>query len=239
LLALIEATNVIRRGHADVMLVGGLGSRLSITPITYRSDENLSHRNDQPEAASRPFELDRDGMVNGEGSAAVLLESSEHALARGAHVMATISGYGQAYAGQFDPRQSPPRGICSSIQQALASAGIAASDLCHVNAHGLSTQEHDRWEAAAIADTLGPVRVTAPKSYFGNLGAGGGMAELLVTLFAFEKGFVPPTLNYHRPDPLCPVTVPREAVPSTNSHALVLSQSTMGQTVAVVLGKAM
>jgi 3-oxoacyl-[acyl-carrier-protein] synthase II len=133
-------------------------------------------------------------------------------------------------------RTFPDQAIRTSIKLALKNAGLAASEIGHVNAHGLSTQGSDQAEAQAIREMLGDVPVTALKSYFGNLGAGSGAVELLGTLAAFESGRIPPTLNYERPDPACPVNVvagqPLSGQPAT---ALVLNQTLMGQSVALAL----
>jgi len=236
LLALSEATRVIQRGHADVMIAGGSGTRLNLTPIQYRDDSNLSRRQQPPAAASRPFDADRDGLVNGEGAAAFVLERKEHAEARNARILASIRGCGNSFE---PPRNGQARSgiaIVRSIQQALRESALTPAEIGHVNAHGSSTVEGDRTEAQAIRQCLGAVPVTAPKSFFGSLGAGGGAVELAVSLLAFEHDEVPITLNYQTPDPACPVNVVHGApLRGAQRTAIVLNQSSSGQAVALVV----
>jgi 3-oxoacyl-[acyl-carrier-protein] synthase II len=236
LLALIEAVEVLRRGLADVMIVGGAGTRINVTPLAFRGDMLLSHRQDDPAAACRPFDADRDGVVNGEGAAAFILETREHAAARGATIQAEVWGRGQSFEipQAADFAQGP--GLQRAIRGALQRAELEGSEVGHVNAHGLSTRDDDRREAAAIRTTLGDVPVTAPKSFFGNLGAGSGAVEMVASILALEKHRVPMTLNYQRPDPECELNVVHDQpLEGRRPTSLVLSYSTTGQTAAVLL----
>jgi 3-oxoacyl-[acyl-carrier-protein] synthase II len=237
--AVTEAMRVLERGQADAMIAGGTGSR--IHPASWVRDPilNLSHRSHDPAAASRPFDAQRDGTVNGEGAAAFLLETRPHAQARGATILARILGA----AGTFEPCRNGEvlrgRGIRQAISGALRDAGLLAGDVGHVNANGSSTILDDRIEAQAIRDTLADVPVTAPKSFFGNLGAGTGAVEMAVSVLALQKGYVPPTLNYQYPDPHCPVNViHRQSLRINAPTALVLNHTNRGQAVAVVLAAA-
>lgn len=231
LLALIEAANCIERGHADIMIAGGTSSRLSLTPIMYRGDSNLSHRLENPEAASRPFDAQRDGMVNGEGAAAYVLETRASAEARGAKILARILGYGRA----FETAKSS-RGTEAAIKGALATARLSPADVGHVNAHGVSTIEEDIIEAQAIRNTLGDVPVTAPKSFFGNIGAGSGAVEMAASVLSFAHGEVPVTLNYEFPDPNCPINVIHgQPLRPDQPTALILNKSVTGQTAAIAI----
>ncbi len=238
LLAIAEGMRVIERGAADVMIVGGTGSRLHPLAWAFRDNgQLLSPRTDRPEQVLRPFDASRDGMVYGEGAAAFVLESRQHARARGARILARILGF----ANRFEPctpgKPFSGGAIRAAIRQSLRDAHLEPGDVGHVNAHGLSTQLHDRAEARAIHDTLDDVPVTAPKSYFGNLGAGSGAVELVATLAAFETGRVPRILNYERADPECPIHVVRDdPLPAGRKTAVVLNQTLMGQSVAMVLG---
>lgn len=236
LLALTEGMRIIERGQADVVVTGGASSRLHPTLLVWQGDQHLSHRAEAPAAASRPFDLDRDGMVNGEGAAAFVLESRQHAEARGANILASILGY----ASNFEPRANgcPIRGVAisSAIEHVLRTAHLEPKEIGHVNAHGDSTIDHDRAEASAIHSVLGEVPVTAPKSFFGNLGAATGAVEMAVSLIALSEGKVPVTLNYDRPDPACPVNViHRNPLLNCKPTALLLNQAPMGQSVAVVI----
>ncbi|REK07162.1 MAG: beta-ketoacyl-[acyl-carrier-protein] synthase family protein [Planctomycetota bacterium] len=236
LLAIAEGMRVIQRGAADAMIVGGTGSR--IHPMTWAFRDNIqlhSPRTEQPELVSRPFDAGRDGMVYGEGAAAFVLETRQNAEARGARVLARILGFASRFEACTPAKTFPGEAIRASIRQAMAEAHLEPSEIGHVNAHGLSTRLHDQGEAHAIRDTLGDVPVTAMKSYFGNLGAGGGAVELLGTLSAFETGSVPRTLNYEQEDPQCPINVVREPLATKHKTAVVLNQTLMGQSLAMVL----
>ncbi len=237
LAAVAEAVGVLRRGQADAMIVGGGSSRLHPATLVRAAILPSSLRSDDPAAACRPFDARRDGMVYGEGAAALLLETSAHTAARGVKVQARIL----ASAATFEPhgREQPLQGhaIGRAIRAALQAAGLSPQDVGHVNAHGASTPNDDRIEAQAIRATLGDVPVTAPKSCFGNLGAGSGAVELAASVLALQNGLVPPTRNYQHPDPDCPVNVvhdqPLEVKQPT---AVVLNHSPCGQAMAVVLG---
>ena len=235
LLALIEALRVIERDQADVMIVGAAGTRVGLTGWMYRGDIGLSHRNDDPQAASRPFDADRDGMVNGEGAAALIVETRQHAQQRGATVLASIAGGGSFTATRRDV-QSFRQAIKLSLQATLASAGWRASDVGHVNAHGLSAVEADEAEALSIRDVLGDVPVTAMKSLFGNIGPAGSLLELIGSVLALQHDQIPITLNYATPDPRCPVRVIHERpLEDRIASALKVSFSTTGQTAAVAI----
>ncbi len=238
LTAIGEAARIIERGAADVMIAGGASSR--IHPIIWARSPLLpvSRREDDPAKVLRPFDANRDGFIHGEGAGALILENRRHAEARGAKILARVAGFG----GSFEPGSNgkPVQGDATrrAIRSALGSAGLTPRDIGHVNAHGLSTVADDRAEAAAIRDLLGDVPVTAPKSFFGNLGAGTGVIELAVSVLALDAGEVPVTLNYEQPDPACPVNVLyRQPLKGSSPAALVLNQSSMGQSVAMVICK--
>ncbi len=238
LLAVIEAADVIRRGMADVMIVGSAGNRLNFSSVVSRSTDNLSHRFDAPQQASRPFDADRDGMINGEGAGAIVLERAAHAQQRKADVIAHLRGYGRSFQPRDNGGPAAPDGVQRAIRAALRQARIEPGRIDHVNAHGLSTVSDDAAEAEAISQTLGDVPVTAPKSYFGNLGAGAGIAELAVSLLAVRHGSVPPTLNYQRPDPACPVTVIHGQSRSMRGEAFMkLNHSGTGQAAALLFSR--
>ena len=236
LLAITEAASVIQRGWADVMLAGGTGCRLHPTAMVARGAAQLSHRGDEFESASRPFDRDRDGLVNGEGAGAIVLESRAHAEGRGA----TILGQVLATASRCEPLARGTGVQGTSLRQAIRgvcrAAGLAPGSVGHVNAHGLSTIEMDRVEARAIAAELGDVPVTAPKAAFGHLGAGGGVVEMMVSVLGLAAGIVPPTRNYQTPDPACPVNVVHgEPLTGRPATAIAVNLCTTGQAVAVAL----
>jgi len=236
LLAIDEAYHVLRRGQADIMLAGGTGSRLHPTMWLRSYIGQVSHHVESPEQASRPFDRRRDGVVNGEGAAAVVLERLEHAKARGAKIIATVRATASRFESWKPLQPLEGHAIKSAIQTALEKAKLSPADIGHVNAHGLSTTWDDKIEAQAIRDTLGDVAVFAPKSYFGHLGVGSGCVELVTSLLAMQQGIVPRTLNYEQPDPDCPVNVVHgESLQGTPPVAMVLSHSSTGQAVALIV----
>lgn len=238
LMALGEAAEVIRRGAADVMITGGSSSRLNMGDMLWRAGARLSRRNDDPAAASRPFDSKRDGMVYGEGSANFILESRRHAERRGAKILAQVDSVVSRYEPSTRSRLITGKAIASAIDAALDAAKIARQDVAYVNAHGLSTREDDPAEARAIRETLGDVPVTAPKSFFGNLGPGGGAVEMAVSVLAMQRRVIPPTLNYEQPDPDCPVEVVTEMTPTFKRSVVLLNHNSTGQAVAAVISMA-
>lgn len=237
LLAFSEAVDVIRRDHADLMIVGGTGSRINLSDIMWHRGARLACMNGRvdPTQICRPFDAERSGMVCGEGSAEIVLESREHAERRGAKIIARVAGAATRNEASAANQQPTGDAVRRAILAALALAGAEPSEIGHVNAHGLSTREDDPIEARAIRETLGDVPVTAPKSYFGNLGQGSGMVELAVSLLGLEQDVIPPTLNYETPDPECPVNVVTELQPMNERSFMKLSHNATGQAAAVVI----
>ena len=234
--AVAEAARVIERGQADVMIAGGAGARVHPTVWGRRRSYEISSRIDDPAAAVRPFDALRDGMVHGEGAVAFVLEYREHAEARKAKILARLLGYANTFGSRRPGGTAAGEAIRLGIRRALRVAGLEPADVGHVNAHGLSTRLDDQTEAQAIRDTLGDVPVTAPKSYFGNLSAGTGAVEMAASVLSFRQGMVPCTLNYQRPDPLCPIHVIHgKPLAGARPTAVVLNQAHSGQAVALVL----
>jgi 3-oxoacyl-[acyl-carrier-protein] synthase II len=235
--ALAEAARVLQRGQADVIITGGTNSRL--TPMLWVRSHVIgqSRRSGEPAAASRPFDATRDGLVDGEGAAAFILETRPRAQARGAKILARILGFASVFQPCANGRPGEDTAIARAIAAAMASAGLEPAELGFVVAHGMSTIDGDRLEAQAIRRVLGDVPVTAPKSYFGYLGAASGALETAVGLLSLEHGQVPPTLNYEHADPQCPINVIHgRPLPLDRPTALILSYSPQGQAVALVLG---
>jgi 3-oxoacyl-[acyl-carrier-protein] synthase II len=239
LLALGEAYRILLRDQADFFLVGGAESKINpLSMVRQCLFEHLSHRNEEPARACRPFDRSRDGLVLGEGAGVFVVEDLEHARRRGARIYAEIAGFGAA----FDPNQRGD-GVARAIRAALGDAGIGPEDVDHVNAHGLSTPESDAWEARGLHEVFGacspPVPVFAAKSYIGNLGAGGSTTELAASVLAMSNNAcVPPTLNYEQADPGCPIAVlSREPRPITRPYVVKVSFTQMGQCAAVVVRK--
>ncbi len=235
--ALAEAIRVIQRGHADAMIAGGTSSRIHVASWIRSEIFELSPGHGDPASATRPFDARRDGTVNGEGAGAFVLETRDHAEARGADIQARILGF----AGAFEPtRNGAPltgRAIRRAITEALRDANLTPGDIGHVNANGSGSIPNDQLEAQAIHDVLGDVPVTAPKSFFGNSGAGSGSVEMVAGVLSLQEGLIPPTLNYQQPDPNCPVNVVHgQPLATTKPTALILNHTPYGQAMAVLLG---
>jgi len=233
--ALAEAMRVIERGQADVMIAGGASSRVHPAFLLRAAIRDAAPTED-PATVCRPFDARRRGMINGEGAAALILETRRHAQARRAPILARLLGFGLAFEPPVNGRPSTGRGLRRAIEGALSVAGIAAADIGHVNAHAAGEIAADRTEAVAIRAVLGDVPVVAPKSYFGNLGAAGGAVEIVASLLALQASRVPPTLNYEFPDPDCPVhVVCRQPLPVAKPAVLKVCHCRTGQAGALVL----
>jgi len=207
--AIGEAVEIIRRGEADVMLSGGTHTMIHPFGVTgFNLLTALSTCNDEPKKASRPFDRNRDGFVLGEGSGMAVLESLEHAKARGAHIYGEICGYGStADAFRITDTHPEGRGAIRCIQMALNSAGLNVDEVDYINAHGTSTSVNDRVETLAIKQVFGDraykIPVSSTKSMLGHLIAAAGATELIFCLLAIRDNVVPPTTNYETPDPDC------------------------------------
>lgn len=235
LLAVIEAASLITRGVADVVLAGGTGSQMALTAMLYRGTSLLSGRIQEPERASRPFDLDRDGMVVGEGAGVLVLESRQHAEARGAKPLAVFGGSSRLFSNPSSTQANAKSvGIESSLNLALQDAGLTHDDIGIVNASASGEKVGDQMEAQAIATVLPGVPVTAHKSNFGNLGPGTSVVELIGGLLAIDRGRVPPTLNYENPDPACAVEVITQQRELDKKAIIKTGFSATGQIASVV-----
>ncbi|MCD4726669.1 MAG: beta-ketoacyl-[acyl-carrier-protein] synthase family protein, partial [Pirellulales bacterium] len=228
------------RGSADVMLVGATGSRLHPMKMIHTiGQEEVAVGQRDPAAISRPFDRDRSGMVLGEGAGAVVIEELAAAEARGA----TIQGEVIATAGSsaIGRRLEARRGQAMEnvLKALLQAADVELDDLGHLHAHGLSTRDGDAEEAGAIqrvfATRKKPLPVTAAKSYFGNLGAGGGSVELIASLLALQHDRLFPILNYATPDPDCPISAVRDGDVPPGDSFIHLSVTPQGQAAGVML----
>ncbi|HVM14870.1 MAG TPA: beta-ketoacyl-ACP synthase II [Egibacteraceae bacterium] len=242
-----SALDLIRAGRVDVVVAGG--AEAAITPLMvagFAAGGALSRRNDDPQLASRPFDVHRDGFVLGEGAGLLVLERADHAAARGARSLAVLAGYGVSNDAHHATRPPPGgEGAARALRLALADAGLEPGDVDHLNAHGTSTPLNDPAEAAAIRAVFGSrtdeIPVTSTKSAIGHLlGAAGGV-EAVATVQALARGVVPPTQNLEELDPDCPLDVvhgqPRPAPPGvalSNSfgfggHNAVLAMTSVDQ----------
>jgi 3-oxoacyl-[acyl-carrier-protein] synthase II len=216
--AIGDAFRLIQLGLADAMVCGGAES--AITPLGvagFASAKALSFRNDDPASASRPFDRDRNGFVIGEGAGVLVLESLEQATSRGATILAEIVGYGTTCDAHHVTAPSPGgTGGARAMGLALADARLDPEAVSYINAHGTSTQANDSNETAAIKSALGPhalrIPVSSTKSMTGHLLGGSGGIEAVASVLAIGENLVPPTINYHTPDPACDLdVVPNQA----------------------------
>ena len=204
-----ESAEMIRREMADVMLAGG--AEAAVLPLAigaFATMHAMSRRNDDPEGASRPFDKDRDGFVLSEGSAVVVLEERERAVARGARIYGEVVGYGATADAYHITAPSPEgEGNARAMRMALDQAGLPPTAIDYINAHGTSTQPNDREETAAIKQVFGDhaytLMVSSTKSMTGHLLGAAGALEAIACLLAMRDGCIPPTINYTTPDPAC------------------------------------
>jgi len=239
-----EAAEVIRRGQADVMLAGG--SEAVIVPIAMASLSvmgALSTRNDDPERASRPFDLNRDGFVMGEGAAVLVLEALEFAQQRGATILAEITGYGSTNdAYHISAPAENGEGAARCMQMALENAGLAMEEIDYINAHGTSTPLNDKSETAAIKTVFGErayhVPISSTKSMTGHLLGASGALEALICVKAMQDGIMPPTINYETPDPACDLDyVPNQARRASLRHVMSNSFGFGGHNATIILSQ--
>jgi len=216
--ALGDAFRLIASGYADVVFAGGADA--AITPMAvagFTAMRALSRRNDEPQKASRPFELSRDGFVISEGCGILILEELNAARKRGARIYAEVLGYGTT-SDAFHLAVPPPghEGAVRCMQTALRDAGIAPSEVDYVNAHGTSTPLNDQYETEAVKTVFGTyssrLPVSSTKSMTGHLLGATGSVEAMITAKALETGMIPPTINLEQPDPACDLDyVPHQA----------------------------
>ncbi len=209
--AIGEATMIIRRGDADVMITGGAHSMIHPLGVTgFNRLTALSERNDSHQSASRPFDATRDGFVIGEGAGILIIECLEHAQQRGAPILAEITGFGStADAFRVTDMHEDGRGPMAAMRAALTDAGLEPQDIHYISAHGTGTQENDKIESLSIGRVFGShaphVPISSVKSMFGHLIAGAGAVELITCVLTIRDGVIPPTANFTTPDPNCPL----------------------------------
>lgn len=242
--AIGEATELIRRGDADVMLSGGAHSMIHPFGVTgFNLLTALSTRNDDPTHASRPFDKTRDGFVLGEGAGMLILEEYERAKARGANIYGELIGYGSsADAYRITDIHPEGRGAINCINMALRDAGVNNDGIDYVNAHGTSTSVNDRVETLAVKGALKEAAYKTPvssiKSMMGHLIAAAGSVEAITCLLAMRDGILPPTINYETPDPDCDLDyIPNEARNAEVNHALSNSFGFGGQNISLIFSK--
>jgi 3-oxoacyl-[acyl-carrier-protein] synthase II len=204
-----EAFRLLQRGEADIILSGG--AEAAITPMAmagFCSMKAMSVSNEEPEKASRPFDLNRDGFVMSEGGGVMVMETLEHAQARGAHIYAEVVGYGCTADAHHITSPSPDgEGARKSMAAALSYAGILPHEVNYINAHGTSTPLNDKYETLAIKNLFGDhaksLAVSSTKSMTGHLLGASGAVEIIAAALTVENDIIPPTINYENPDPEC------------------------------------
>ncbi|WP_275006429.1 beta-ketoacyl-ACP synthase II [Promicromonospora iranensis] len=238
------AADMIRTGRADVVVAGGTEAVIHPMPLgAFAASRTLSLRNDDPQRASRPYDIDRDGFVLGEGAAVLVLESAEHAAARGARVYAKIGGVGLSSDAYHITSPDPEgKGQVAAMRSAMEDAGVTAADIVHVNAHATSTKVGDLTETYSIRTLLGSdadhVLLSATKSMTGHLLGGAGAIESLFAVKAVSERVAPPTINVDNPDPELQVPLVRDEpakLPGGDIAAINNSFGFGGHNVALVV----
>ncbi len=239
-----EAAEMIRRGSADVMIAGA--SEAAITAVTMAGMNvmtALSTRNDDPQRASRPFDKDRDGFLMGEGSGILILESLEHAQARGANILCEFGGYGTSDdAHHISAPSENGVGASISMQLALENAGLKPADISYINAHGTSTYLNDKSETAAIKTVFEEqaykTPVSSTKSMTGHLLGASGALEGIISALAIVNNILPPTINYETPDPVCDLDyVPNQARKTTVDNVMSNSFGFGGHNATLIMSR--
>jgi 3-oxoacyl-[acyl-carrier-protein] synthase II len=225
--AIGEALEIIRRGAADAMLAGG--SEAALVPVAMAGMNvmtALSTRNDDPQTASRPFDKDRDGFLMGEGAGMLILESLEHAQARGAKILCEITGYGTTDdAHHISAPAENGAGAALAMKLAIEDANMELTDIDYINAHGTSTPLNDKSETAAIKTVFGEqaynIPISSTKSMTGHLLGASGAIEAVFCILAIREEILPATINYHTPDPECDLDyVPNQSRPASPKHVM-------------------
>lgn len=243
--AIGDAAAIIERGAADVMVAGGAEASVTRFAIAgFGQARALSTNNDNPEGASRPFDLERDGFVMAEGGAALILEERDRAIARGADIYAEVVGYGMSADAYHITLPRPGgAGAARAMRAAILDAGIEPSDIDYINAHGTSTAANDATETAAIKTVMGDeayrVPISSTKSMTGHLLGAAGALEAIASILAIRDGVIPATINYATPDPECDLDyVPNEPREAEIRYAMSNSFGFGGHNVALVFARA-
>ncbi len=242
--AIGDGAELIRRGAADVVVAGGSEAAITTFGIaTFAQARALSTRNDEPQRASRPFDAERDGFVMGEGGAALILEDMDHALERGAPILAELAGYGMSADAYHITLPRPGgSGAARAMVNAVADAGLANSEIGYINAHGTSTEANDTTETAAIriamGDTADKIPISSTKSMTGHILGGAGAVEAVACILALRDQVLPPTINYEVRDPECDLDyVPNVKREASLQHAMSNSFGFGGHNVSLIFSK--
>jgi beta-ketoacyl-acyl-carrier-protein synthase II len=242
--AIGDAMETIRRGSADVMIAGG--SEGALVPLAMAGMNvmgALSTRNDDPLTASRPFDKNRDGFLMGEGAGILIIEELEFAKARGANILCELTGYGTTDdAHHISAPAENGAGAAMSMKLALENADLTVNDIEYINAHGTSTQLNDKSETAAIKTVFGEqafkIPVSSTKSMTGHLLGASGAVEAVFSVMAIREGFLPPTINYETPDPVCDLDyIPNQSRKVSPRHVMSNSFGFGGHNATLVISR--
>jgi 3-oxoacyl-[acyl-carrier-protein] synthase II len=242
--AIGEAMDMIRRGSADVMIAGG--AEAALVPVAMAGMNvmtALSTRNEDPQTASRPFDRDRDGFLMGEGAGILILEELESAQARGANILAELTGYGTTDdAHHISAPAENGAGAAISMKLAIEDARLALEDIEYINAHGTSTPLNDKSETAAIKTVFGEqayqIPISSTKSMTGHLLGASGAVEAVFSILAIREGTLPPTINYQTPDPECDLDyVPNQSRKVSPKHVMSNSFGFGGHNATLVISR--
>jgi 3-oxoacyl-[acyl-carrier-protein] synthase II len=243
--AIGEATMMIRNGYADVILAGGGEAPVTRMGVCgFNAMGALSRRNDEPERASRPFDAGRDGFVLGEGAAVLVLEDRERAIARGAPILAEVIGYGTTDDANHMVQPAPGgEGAARAMTIALADAGVDATEVDYINAHGTSTQLNEKLETQAVkrvfAERATTMPISSTKSMTGHLLGAAGSLESVIVIESMRGNLMPPTINQDEADPECNLdTIPNKARPGQTRIAMSNSMGFGGHNVSLVFADA-
>jgi len=237
--ALGTAMNLLRLGHADVMVAGGTETQVNALAIALTGRVGALSREADPEKACRPFDLNRDGMVYGEGAAILVLETLDHAQRRGVEVLAELAGAGWTFDAYNETAPNPEQEFIA-MKMALSDAGVSPEEVDYVNAHGTSTKFNDAAETKALKLLLGEqaykVPISSNKSMVGHLACAAGAVEAVAAVMTVREGIIPPTIHYETPDPECDLDyVPNEARRQTVDICLSNSFGMGGQNCCTVI----
>ncbi len=239
-----EAVEMIRRGQVVAAMAGSTEAALEgLTMTGFNNMQAISRRNDEPEKASRPFDIERDGFVVAEGAAVLMLEELEHARERGAKIYAEILGYGHTSdAHHITAPLDTGEGAAMAMLRALRDAQITPEALDYINAHGTSTELNDRSETTAMKQALGErayeIPISSTKSMTGHLMGSAGSVEAVLTIKAINEGFIPPTINLDHQDPTCDLNyTPHVGIPHTIDIAMSNSFGFGGHNAVLIFGK--
>jgi 3-oxoacyl-[acyl-carrier-protein] synthase II len=240
-IAVSEAYQTISRGHADAMIAGATGTRIHVSRTVHTvTQEEVAEEGCDPAAISRPFDLNRTGQVIGEGAGAIMLEELEYAKVRGAKILGEVIGFGSSSVTDGYGIGRLDQSVRNVLTQSLRTSGLTLAQVGHINAHGLGTHKSDAAEAQGIRDVFvsrPDIPVTAAKSYFGNLGAGGGLVELIASILSLHHDCLFRTLNYETRDPRCPLNIVTATDASPGDNFINLNITPQGQSSAVVVAK--